>query len=164
MNSAQKSIMLETPVGVFTMLLNTDSYVTASGFTNSETLATRHEVTLRATSTLTEHAYINLVRRYFNGDKNALSAIPVLQQGGVFQQSIYRKLSEVPFGTTLSYKQLADSVDSHAVRAAGTACGKNRLVLLIPCHRIIRTDGNIGQYAYGPDIKKSLIDFERSQS
>ena len=70
-------------------------------------------------------------------------------------------LSDIPYGKTISYKELADLAGSPGgVRATGTACGKNKLVLLIPCYRVLRSDGAVGDYLYGAEIKESLLRHE----
>lgn len=82
-----------------------------------------------------------------------------------FQLSTLEYLErQVPFGTTITYQQLARSVDPKALhpptRAVGTVCGKNPLPLFIPCHRVIRTGGKIGGFAFPIEIKKRLLEFE----
>ena len=75
--------------------------------------------------------------------------------------SIWDVISAVPYGKTISYKTLAKaSGNPAAIRAAGTVCGLNRLILLIPCHRVLKSDGSIGSYLYGPKIKESLLRHE----
>lgn len=65
------------------------------------------------------------------------------------------------FGNTLTYKQLAENINNlDAVRAVGTACGLNLLLLLVPCHRILSSDGGLGGYVYGLDIKQKLLELE----
>ena len=104
------------------------------------------------------HPYQRFVRSYYSGDRSALDAIPRRQKGSDFQKRVWRALSEIPYGQTISYKDLAEKIDNpQAVRAAGTACGMNRLTLLIPCHRVLKSDGTSGDYLYGSKIKESLL-------
>jgi methylated-DNA-[protein]-cysteine S-methyltransferase len=73
------------------------------------------------------------------------------------------RLPEVGYGRTVSYAQLAAEVGNPtAVRAVGSACATNPLPLVIPCHRIVRSDGTPGEYVGGADIKRTLLDFEGS--
>lgn len=84
--------------------------------------------------------------------------LPVDVQGTAFQQAVWRALRAIPPGETRSYRQVAAAAgNERAVRAAGTACGGNRLAVLIPCHRVLRGDGAIGGYAYGLDRKRALL-------
>lgn len=83
--------------------------------------------------------------------------------GSELQQKVWNELMKVPFGTTISYQQLAQRTGmSRAVRAVATAVGKNPIALIIPCHRIIHKDGTFGQYRWGAEVKRKLIQWEAS--
>ena len=89
--------------------------------------------------------------------------LPLDVQGTAFQQAVWRELQKIPAGETRSYAQIAAAVGRPAaVRAAGTANGDNAVAVLIPCHRVIRSDGSLGGYAYGLDRKAELLRRERS--
>lgn len=81
-------------------------------------------------------------------------------QGSIFQYKIWRALRDIPVGQTISYKELANKINSKAIRAIGTACGKNPLAILVPCHRVIKSNNDIGQYRWGIDIKRKLLNRE----
>jgi len=84
--------------------------------------------------------------------------IPVDVRGTAFQEAVWQELRKVPPGETRSYAQIAAAVGRpKATRAAGSANGANHVSVLIPCHRIIRGDGNLGGYAWGLDIKRELL-------
>ncbi|MEO6042190.1 MAG: methylated-DNA--[protein]-cysteine S-methyltransferase [Croceibacterium sp.] len=88
--------------------------------------------------------------------------IPLDVQGTAFQQRVWAELRKIPPGETRSYAQIAAAAgNSGAVRAAGSANGANNVAVLIPCHRVIRSDGSLGGYAYGLDIKRELLARER---
>ncbi len=88
--------------------------------------------------------------------------IPIDVKGTAFQEAIWRELRRIPRGETRTYAQLAAAVGNPgAVRAAGSANGANHVSVLIPCHRVIRTDGSLGGYAWGLDIKQELLARER---
>ncbi len=88
--------------------------------------------------------------------------IPLDVQGTAFQEAVWRELQRIPPGETRSYAQIAAAVGRpNAVRAAGSANGANNVAVLIPCHRVIRTDGSLGGYAYGLAIKQELLNRER---
>ncbi|MBB4859075.1 AraC family transcriptional regulator of adaptative response/methylated-DNA-[protein]-cysteine methyltransferase [Novosphingobium chloroacetimidivorans] len=89
-------------------------------------------------------------------------AIPLDVQGTAFQQAVWQELQRIPKGETRSYAQIAAAVGRPgAVRATGSANGANNVAVLIPCHRVVRTDGTLGGYAYGLDIKRELLKRER---
>ncbi|MGE5828316.1 MAG: methylated-DNA--[protein]-cysteine S-methyltransferase [Micromonosporaceae bacterium] len=80
-----------------------------------------------------------------------------------FRRTVLEHLPEVGYGRTVSYAQLAAEVGNpRAVRAVGTACASNPLPLVIPCHRVVRSDGTPGEYVGGADIKRRLLDLEES--
>ena len=83
---------------------------------------------------------------------------PFVPAGTDFQQAVWRELRRIPPGETRSYAQIAAAVGKPgAVRAAGSANGANNVAVLIPCHRVIRSDGTLGGYAYGLEIKRKLL-------
>lgn len=89
--------------------------------------------------------------------------IPLDVRGTAFQEAVWRALRTIPPGETRTYAQIAAAVGSPgAVRAAGSANGANPVAVLVPCHRVIRTDGSLGGYAYGLAIKQALLDREQS--
>jgi methylated-DNA-[protein]-cysteine S-methyltransferase len=103
----------------------------------------------------------DLIKDYFDGDLSALNAIKVRQPGAPFSQAAWKAMRRVKAGKTLSYADLADRAGSPAaVRAAGSACAKNAIVLVVPCHRIVKTGGALGNYAYGLNKKEWLLRFE----
>ena len=78
-----------------------------------------------------------------------------------FRREVLRHLPEIDYGHTASYSVVAAASGSpRAVRAVGTACAKNPLPLVVPCHRVVRSDGSLGQYAGGPELKAILLDLE----
>lgn len=87
--------------------------------------------------------------------------LPLDVQGTAFQEAVWQALKDIPPGETRSYAEIATAAGSPgAVRAAGTACGSNHVPVIIPCHRVLRSDGSLGGYAYGLDRKKALLDRE----
>lgn len=84
--------------------------------------------------------------------------LPLDVRGTAFQEAVWRELTRIPAGETRTYSQIAAAVGRpKAVRAAGTANGDNAVAVLIPCHRVIRTDGTLGGYAYGLERKSKLL-------
>ena len=90
------------------------------------------------------------------------SHIPLDVQGTAFQEAIWQELRRIPPGETRSYAEIAAAVGKpKAVRAAGSANGANNVAVLIPCHRVVRSDGSLGGYAYRLEIKRKLLERER---
>ena len=103
----------------------------------------------------------DLINDYFEGDLTALNAIQVRQPGAHFSQAAWKAMKKIKPGSVISYGDLAERAGSPAaVRAAGSACAKNAIVLVVPCHRIVKTGGALGNYAYGLNKKKWLLHHE----
>ena len=87
--------------------------------------------------------------------------VEIDMRGTPFQVEVWRKLLEIPSGETRTYSQLAAAVGRpRAVRAVGAACGQNRIGVLIPCHRAVRSDGSLAGYRWGLDVKRALLERE----
>ena len=103
----------------------------------------------------------DLINDYFAGDISALNSIQVRQPGAPFSQAAWKAMKRVKPGAVISYADLAERAGSPAaVRAAGSACAKNAIVLIVPCHRIVKTGGALGNYAYGLNKKERLLRHE----
>ncbi|NKY12520.1 methylated-DNA--[protein]-cysteine S-methyltransferase, partial [Cellulomonas hominis] len=95
-------------------------------------------------------------------DGAARDAVPVEQPGGPFQQRAWQAMRAIPPGGTATYAELALAAGSpSAVRAAGSACARNRVAPFVPCHRVLRSGGSLGGYYYGLDVKRALLALER---
>lgn len=103
----------------------------------------------------------DLISDYFDGDLSAINAIKVRQLGAVFSQLAWKAMRKVGAGKVISYADLAQKAGSPAaVRAAGSACANNAIMLVVPCHRIVKTGGALGNYAYGISKKEWLLRHE----
>ena len=103
----------------------------------------------------------DLIKDYFDGDITAINAIQVRQPGAPFSQAAWKAMKKVRPGKVISYSDLAQRAGSPAaIRAAGSACAKNAIVLVVPCHRIVKTGGALGNYAYGLSKKEWLLNHE----
>jgi len=88
--------------------------------------------------------------------------LPLNVQGTAFQQQVWQALQDIPFGETVSYSQLAEQLGMPtAVRAVASACGANEIALLIPCHRVVRKNGDLSGYRWGITRKRQLLDMEQ---
>lgn len=90
--------------------------------------------------------------------------IPIDANGTEFQMKVWKELRKIKYGKTKSYKEVAHALDSEAIRAVGTANGKNPLCIVIPCHRVISSNGTLGGYSGGLEKKKFLLDLESKRS
>ena len=103
----------------------------------------------------------DLISDYFDGDLSAINAIKVRQSGATFSQAAWKAMRKVKAGKVISYSDLAANAGSPAaVRAAGTACANNAIMVVVPCHRIVKTGGALGNYASGVDKKEWLLSHE----
>lgn len=122
----------------------------------------------------TQHVTNNMFQEETDIIKHALSEIfnylegelthfktPLKLTGTPFQQSVYNALMQVPYGTTVSYKSLAEAIGKpNSFRAVGNALNKNPLMLFVPCHRVVKSDNTIGGFALDIAIKKALLTLE----
>ena len=99
---------------------------------------------------------------YFSGRKVNFKSLLDLSIGTGFQKKVWMKVSEIPYGELRSYKWIANEIDNpNAVRAVGNAVGKNPVPPIIPCHRVIRSGGNLGGFSSGISLKKWLLKLEK---
>lgn len=148
----KKVINCNTPVGNFFMVVK-DNKVIKSGFGNCNEIL----------EILDRHMYKNLVSDYFNGDPKALDKINYEQSSTDFTNCVWKTISKIPYGQAINYKQLGKLAGKpKAIRAAASACGRNNIALIVPCHRIVRSDGTIGEYLYSPKIKEFLLNLEKT--
>lgn len=102
-----------------------------------------------------------LLARYFAGERVSFAAVPLAVRGTNFQQRVWRAMQTIPYGEVCTYAQLAAQVGQpRAVRAVGNAAAANPVVIVIPCHRVIRSDGTIGNYGGGRLRKGQLLELE----
>ena len=100
---------------------------------------------------------------YLAGTRAEFS-VPVCHAGTEFQNKIWQQIAGIPFGETITYTELAGRAGApDAVRAAGTATGRNPLSIIIPCHRVVGKDGGTGGYAGGLNRKRRLLELETNQ-
>lgn len=101
---------------------------------------------------------------FFHGERKEFSPgivdLAFAQGGTEFQVAVWRAIAEIPYGETRSYKEIAGRIGRpNAMRAVGTACGKNMWPVVIPCHRVVASNG-IGGYGFGLEMKKKLLAIE----
>ena len=109
-----------------------------------------------------KHVHLQLTE-YFNGKRDSFE-LPLAQTGTAFQQKVWQALSTIKQGETKSYAWLAKKINNEkAVRAVGTANGANKIALIVPCHRVIGTNGRLTGYAGGLALKAKLLMHEGAQ-
>ena len=100
------------------------------------------------------------LEEYFRGKRKTFN-IPITLSGTDFEMKVYQALMDIPYGTVCSYKQIAKQIGNEkACRAIGQANHKNRIIIIVPCHRVIQQDGRIGGYGGGIDKKRLLLNIE----
>lgn len=99
---------------------------------------------------------------YFSG-KRKIFDIKLKPTGTDFQNKIWKELQKIPYGETMSYSEIAATVgNKNAQRAVGSACNKNPIMIIIPCHRVISKNGKLGGFAYGNTVKQKLLVLENN--
>ena len=104
---------------------------------------------------------INMLCEYFSGTRDNFDDLPISPEGTDFQKKAWTALRAIPYGQTRSYKEQAESIGNvKACRAVGGANGLNPISIIIPCHRVIGSNGKLTGYGGGLDIKKALLELE----
>jgi methylated-DNA-[protein]-cysteine S-methyltransferase len=99
---------------------------------------------------------------YFAGERREFE-LAIAPRGTPFQQLVWAELQRVPYGETITYAQLAARIGrSTAIRAAGAANGRNPISIIVPCHRVIGSNGSLTGYGGGLDAKRALLELERT--
>jgi AraC family transcriptional regulator of adaptative response/methylated-DNA-[protein]-cysteine methyltransferase len=161
---------METPLG--TMIAGgTDKGITLFEFTDRELLGKEIESisrNLNADITEGDNNFFSVLRKeleeYFKGALKKFT-VPVVMTGTEFQNSVWKTLLKIPYGTTWSYKEEAEKLGRpKSVRAVANANGQNRISIIIPCHRVIGSNGTLTGYGGGLWRKKWLLEHEAKHS
>ena len=146
----------KTPVGTLNLLADDQILIGANLSTVSAFRAGRDVKVVKSIPVISD-----LVNDYFDGDLTALNGIQVRQPGAAFSQAAWKAMRKIAPGKTWSYADLADKAGSPAaVRAAGSACANNAIMMVVPCHGVVKTGGALGNYADGVDKKQWLLSHE----
>lgn len=155
---------IHTPIAPFTAVVDADGAVLASGWT-----AALAELLPQVHASLRPEELVegdlgpvgDAIRRYHDGDLSVIDDVVVRQRSGPFREHAWDVLRDVPAGGPVTYAEFAaKSGRPAAVRAAASACAKNAAALFVPCHRVLRTDGSLGGFRWGVDVKRKLIAHE----
>lgn len=146
--------MVQTPLGIATFRFN------EAGALTRFTLADPQPERLVTSSDPMRAELQRQVNDYFTGTSRSFN-LPLAPEGTEFQKRVWSELQNIPYGTTITYGELAERIgDPNAVRAVGSANGANPIWIIIPCHRVIGADGSLTGYAGGIEVKRQLLEQE----
>jgi len=165
-----KTVIIETPLGEM-VAGATDEGICLLEFIDRRMLPTEYKDLTRLLKTTLEQGdniHLKSLRKqldkYFSGELKEFT-IPLVTPGTDFQQAVWKELLEIPYGTTRSYQEQANVLRrSDSVRAVANANGMNRISIIIPCHRVIGSNGRLTGYGGGLKRKKWLLDHEKKYS
>lgn len=147
---------LDSPLGLV-LVLASESGIISISFENERKLD--HDPNTHSTSGEEQ------LRAYFEKTRREFDLVLDYQRYSSFFRSVWAEVTQIPYGQTQSYKQIAQKVDfPDAVRAVGMANGKNPFPIVIPCHRVIGSNGDLTGYAYGLDMKRKLLMHENPEN
>ena len=158
---------MDTPIGKLLIVADLAGNLRAVDWTDYETrmlrLLRRHygDNGFSLKPTRDPHGLTDAINCYFAGELNAIDLLPVQTSGTAFQRKIWRALRKIPCGTTVSYATLAAQVgQTTAVRAVGLANGSNPVGIVVPCHRVVGSNGSLTGYGGGIERKRWLLQHE----
>lgn len=165
-----KKTIIETPIGAMVAGATKDG-ICLLEFSDRKTLSTQmEEIAGLLETTIIEgsNRHLRMLKRqlkeYFKGKRMEFS-LHLLTPGTEFQQAVWKELLKIPYGSTRTYQEQADLLKNPlSVRAVAQANGANRLAIIIPCHRVIGSDGHLVGYGGGLERKKWLLDHEKKFS
>ena len=146
---------IKTPIGSLVAIASEQNLVSLSFKENSSYINVKY-----SQNQLTQDLQ-NQIYDYFNGRLIKFN-IPIYQAGTEFEMLVWNYLKKIPFGKTISYKEQAVNIyKEKAFRAVANANAKNNILILVPCHRVIKSDKSIGGYSCGDNIKQTLLNHEK---
>lgn len=158
------STSIQTPVGPLVAVFDTHDRVHVMGFGDITGLLRRHPAGGQVRQATEPGPVGTAMQAYLDGDLTGLDRLVVSQPGGDFHQRAWDIMRAIPAGETISYGELARRLGSpDASQAAGVACAANAAAPVVPCHRVVGSDGSLHGYAYGLPVKRWLLDHERGE-
>ena len=152
--------VITTPIGKLTLVASAKGLCEINFGSDNRTGTTLQSTFQSAGAKRHLDATERQLREYFGGKREKFS-LKLDLSGTAFQESAWRALATIPYGQTISYSQQAKRIRKPlAVRAVGSANGKNPVAIVLPCHRVISADGSLGGYAGGLSIKRKLLALE----
>lgn len=151
-----------TPFGTFSVAVDDAGRLVATAFGDLSALRRRLAACGLNADTSRPCEVREQVLAYARGELRDFT-LPLAPLGTVFQHQVWSALARIPFGETRTYRQLAVAIGRpHAARAVGRANATNPLCLIVPCHRVIGSDGSLTGFAFGEDLKRRLLEHERA--
>jgi methylated-DNA-[protein]-cysteine S-methyltransferase len=162
---------LNTPIGEMTIVVDGEGNLRATDWTDHE-IRMRNFLRLhygengfRLEPARNPNGLTHAMERYFAGELGVIDSLPVQTAGTPFQREVWRALREIACGTTVSYGKLAQRIGRPtAVRAVGLANGSNPVGIVVPCHRVIGSDGSLTGYGGGLERKRWLLKHESERA
>jgi methylated-DNA-[protein]-cysteine S-methyltransferase len=159
---------LDTPIGHLLIVADQEGNLRAAAWKEHQDEMRRllqiqyGQTALHLEPTPDPNGLTNALDRYFTGELKAIDTVPVQTAGTPFQREVWSALRTIPCGTTISYAKLAEQINRpSAVRAVGLANGSNPIPIVVPCHRVIGSNGSLTGYGGGLDRKRWLLDHEK---
>lgn len=159
--------IIPTPIGSMTIVADEQGNLRVALFTEDKAVVGRQlqlhcgKAGFNLAQTHNPYSLSAAISRYFAGELNAIDNIPVATGGTPFQRKVWHELCNIPCGSTTSYGELARRIGHPtAVRAVGAATGDNPVALIVPCHRVIGSNGSLTGYGGGIERKRWLLDHE----
>jgi len=167
MNATLDVAELATPVGLITLAVRDERLIALcfeGGWERKRRALERRLGPCRLRRAKDPAAVVTRLRRYFDGELTALADIDVELHGTVFQLQVWKQLRQIGPGQTRSYGEVARAIGAPtAVRAVGTANGANPVAIVVPCHRVIGSNGSLTGFGGGLPNKRWLLDHEAAQ-
>lgn len=149
---------IDTPDGAFTILADGRQRVLASGWTSDPAAILARLASPPAEAREGQTDAAAAARAYYDGNLAAIDDVEVVQTGTALQRAGWAALRRIAPGGPLTYAEFAAALGSPAaVRAAASICARNAPALFVPCHRVLRTGGALGGFAWGLDVKRALL-------
>jgi len=149
--------VVDTPDGPFVVVERSGAVIAAGWSDDVDLIAARAGIGPGAASQATL-ASADAARAWYAGDAQALERVEVSQGGTDFQAAVWQELRHIPIGQVRRYGEVALALGSPgASRAVGAACGRNAAALFVPCHRVVGASGKLTGFAWGIDVKRSLL-------
>ncbi len=141
----------KSPIGILEIICKNESLTSLKLVQNKD--KSDKETVLTAKIKMQLDEYFTKKRKKFD--------IDISPEGTDFQKKVWAELLQIPYGKTKNYSKIAENIgNKNAQRAIGSACNKNPIMIIIPCHRVISKNGKLGGFAYGNSVKQALLDLE----
>jgi methylated-DNA-[protein]-cysteine S-methyltransferase len=161
---------IDTPIGELIIAADQDGNLRAVDWTDHEERMRRllrlhyGENGFKLEPACDPHGLTRAIKSYFAGEVAAIDVLPVQTAGTPFQREVWQALRRIPYGHTISYAKLAERIGrSAAVRAVGLANGSNPIGIVVPCHRVIGSNGSLTGYGGGIERKRWLLEHEKKR-